>query len=240
MGVSITGQFDSKNARNETNLEVMKEHAIKINKEYAKNFGINESSSITCVKPSGTVSQLVNASSGMHTRYAPFYIRRVRISATDPLFKMMRDQGVPYKPEVGQTLDNATTYVLEFPIKSPANAKTNNGTTALEQLEHWKMVATKFTEHNPSNTIFVTEDEWLSVGAWVWENWDIIGGLSFLPKTDHVYELAPYEEITEKQYKELTKAMPKIDYDKLSEYENEDNTQGAKELACQGGTCEIV
>ena len=240
LGVSITGQFDSKNARNETTLEVMKEHAIKVNKEYARRFKINASMAVTCVKPSGTVSQLVNASSGMHPRYAPYYIRRVRIDANNSLFRMMKDQGIPFKPEVGQGVDTATTYVFEFPIKSPPNAKTNNGTTAMEQLEHWKMVATKFTEHNPSNTIFVSEDEWLDVGAWVWENWDLIGGLSFFPKTNHVYELAPYSEITKEEYKKLVKEMPEIDYSQLSKYELEDNTEGARELACAGNTCEIV
>ena len=241
LGVSITGQFDSKKVRNPATLETMREYAVKINKQYAKKFGINPSTSITCVKPSGTVSQLVNASSGMHPRYAPFYIRRVRISATDPLFKMLKDQGVPYKPEVGQVLDTANTFVLEFPIKSPDGAITSDELTALDQLEHWKVVKENYTEHNPSQTIHVKDDEWLDVGAWVYRNWDIIGGLSFLPKESHIYELSPYESITEKEYLGLSKAFPAIDFSKLSEYEKEDNTIGSKEVACGGnGTCEVV
>ena len=238
LGVSITGQFDSKSARNPTTLEVMKDHAIKVNKEYSKKFGISPATAVTCVKPSGTVSQLVNASSGMHPRFAQFYIRRVRINASDPLFKMVKDQGIPYKPEVGQAIDTATTFVLEFPIKSPPNTKTVNGTTAIKQLEHWKMVATKYTEHNPSNTIYVGEGEWLDTAAWLWHNWDIVGGLSFLPKIDHIYELAPYEEITEKKYKELVKSLPKIDFTQLPRYELGDSTQSPN--ACEGATCPII
>ena len=241
LGVSITGQFDCKKVRNPATLETMREYAVKINKQYAKRFGINPSVSITCVKPSGTVSQLVNASSGMHPRFSPYYIRRVRISATDPLFKMLKDQGVPYKPEVGQIEPTANTYVLEFPIKSPDGAITSTELTAIDQLEHWKMVKENYTEHNPSQTVYVGEDEWLDIGAWVWRNWDMIGGLSFLPKTNHVYELAPYTEITETQYNKLVKEMPKIDFSLLQNYEKEDNTIGAKEVACGGsGTCEIL
>ena len=241
LGVSITGQFDCKKVRNPATLETMREYAVKINKQYAKKFGINPSTSITCVKPSGTVSQLVNASSGMHPRYSPYYIRRVRISATDPLFKMLKEQGVPYKSEVGQVLDTANTFVLEFPIKSPDGAITANELTALDQLEHWKMVKENYTEHNPSQTVQVGDDEWLDVGAWVWRNWEKIGGLSFLPRENHIYELAPYESITETQYNQLVKEMPEIDFSKLSEFEKEDNTIGSKEVACGGnGTCELV
>ena len=240
LGVSITGQFDSKKVRNATTLEALKDYAIKINKQYAKKFGINPSASITCVKPSGTVSQLVNASSGMHPRYAPYYIRRVRISATDPLFRMLKEQGVPYKPEVGQILDTANTFVLEFPIKSPDGAITAGHITAIDQLEHWKMVKENYTEHNPSQTVYVSDDEWLKVASWIWDNWDLIGGLSFLPKQTHVYELAPYEEITETQYEQLVKSMPEIDFGKLAQYEVDDNTEGAKALACAGNVCEIT
>lgn len=238
LGVSITGQWDCKLTQNRETLEMMREHAVKTNKRYAKKFGINPSASITTVKPSGTVSQLVDASSGMHPRFAPYYIRRVRISATDPLFKLLRDQGIPHHPEVGQDVDNPYTYVLEFPIKAPKGSKTASETTAIDQLEHWKMVKEAYTEHNPSNTIYVKDEEWLEVGAWLLRNWDIVGGLSFLPKTNHVYELAPYEEITEEKYNELKKAMPKLDFTKLSEYEKEDNTE--KPLACEGATCTIT
>lgn len=240
LGVSITGQFDCKKVRNPATLETMKEYAVKINKQYAKRFGINPSVSVTCVKPSGTVSQLVNASSGMHPRFSPYYIRRVRISATDPLFKMLKDQGVPHKPEVGQVEPTVNTYVLEFPVKSPDGAITADEINATDQLEHWKMVKENFTEHNPSQTVYVGDDEWFDIGAWVWRNWDIVGGLSFLPKTSHVYELAPYTAITETQYDKLVKEMPEIDFSALEAYEKEDNTIGASEPACQGGTCEII
>lgn len=240
LGVSITGQYDCKRVRNETTLEAMRDYSVKINKQYAKRFGINHSTSVTCVKPSGTVSQLVDASSGMHPRHSEYYIRRVRISSTDPLFRMMKDQGFPYKPEVGQLEETATTFVLEFPIKSPDGAITSDDLNAIDQLEHWKMVKENYTEHNPSNTIYVKDDEWLSVGSWVWDNWDIIGGLSFLPKTNHVYELAPYESITKSEYEKLEKSTPKIDFSLLSKYEFEDNTVGSKELACSGNVCEVV
>lgn len=240
LGVSITGQFDCESSRDTSTLQVLKDYAIKINKEYAEKFNIQQSKSITTVKPSGTVSQLVDASSGMHPRFAPYYIRRVRISATDPLFKMLKQQGVPYSPEVGQEEGTATTYVLEFPIKSPKGAITNGNTSALNQLEHWKKVKINYTEHNPSNTIFVTDEEWLEVVNWVYNNWDIIGGLSFLPKHEHVYEKAPYTEITEEEYDKLASEMPKIDFSELSSYEHEDNTEGAKEVACAGNTCDII
>jgi hypothetical protein len=240
LGVSITGQYDSKEARNATTLSTLRDYAIKINKRYAKKLGINPSTSITTVKPSGTVSQLVNASSGMHPRHAPHYIRRVRISASDPLFLMMKAQGMPYQPEVGQTMEMANTFVFEFPIKSPRGSVTGDDMTALDHLEYWKMVKQNYTEHNPSITVSVAEDEWLRVGSWVWDNWEIVGGLSFLPKSNHVYQLAPYETITKEKYDELLEAMPELDFEVLSQYEYEDNTEGAKTLACAGSTCEIV
>lgn len=242
LGVSITGQFDCPAITGENGdkvLEAMREHAIKVNKQYAKRFGINESTAITTTKPSGTVSQLVNSSSGAHPRFSKYYIRRVRISSTDPLFKLMRDQGVPYYPEVGYTNDTAHTFVLEFPVASPRGAITNDDVTALAQLEHWKKLKVHYTEHNPSVTIYVGEDEWLEVGAWVWRNWESVGGLSFLPRTNHVYQLAPYEAITEERYKEMVDTFPKLDFSLLSQYETEDQTTGAKDLACSSGVCSI-
>jgi hypothetical protein len=176
----------------------------------------------------------------MHPRYAPYYIRRIRISATDSLFKMMRDQGVPYHPEVGQSKENATTYVFEFPIKAPKNAIVVKDLTAVDQLEYWKVVKLNYTEHNPSVTIYVAENEWIAVANWLYENWDIIGGLSFLPRDTHVYQLAPYEEINEKTYNEMIKKMPKIDFSKIITYEKVDETEAKKELACAGGMCEVV
>ena len=240
IGVSITGQWDCPVIRNEEMLRKMRKEVLKTNEIYAKRFGINTSTCTTCVKPSGTVSQTVDCSSGMHTRHAPYYIRRVRISATDSLFKMLRDQGVPYFPEVGQSASNATTFVLEFPIKAPKSSIYRDSQTAIEQLEFWKMVKLNYTEHNPSITVSVGEDEWILVANWVYENWDIVGGLSFLPRSEHVYQLAPYEEIDEKKYNELNERMRNIDFSKIITYEKHDETEAKKELACSGGTCEVV
>ncbi len=240
LGVSLTGQWDCPAVRNPETLKKLKNEVLKVNAIYAKRFGISISTCATCVKPSGTVSQTVDCASGMHTRYAPYYIRRVRISATDSLFKMLRDQGVPYFPEVGQAKENATTYVLEFPIKAPKNAVYKDDHSAIEQLEFWKMVKINYTEHNPSVTISVGEDEWITVANWVYENWDIVGGLSFLPRNEHVYQMAPYEEIDEKKYNELTEKMRNIDFSKIITYERHDETEVKKELACAGGVCEIV
>jgi ribonucleoside-triphosphate reductase len=239
LGVSITGQWDSKAVRTADVLEAMRAETIKTNKKYAQRFGINQSTAITCVKPSGTVSQTLGVASGMHPRHAPYYIRRIRISATDSLFKMLRDQGVPYHPEVGQTEAEASTFVLEFPVKSPDGAISKDDLTALDQLEHWKLVKEHFTEHNPSVTISVGEDEWIQVANWVYEHWDIVGGLSFLPRSNHVYQLAPYEEITKEQYVEMAKRFQHLDYGKLYAYERTDETDIKKELACVSGTCEI-
>lgn len=240
LGVSITGQWDSKILKkNEKLLQKLKEEVIKTNQEYAAKFGIKESTCTTCVKPSGTVSQLVDSSSGMHPRHSEYYIRRIRISATDSLFKMLKDQGIPYFPEVGQNKDTANTYVLEFPVKSPTKSVYKDDLTALQQLEHWKEVKVNYTEHNPSVTISVGEDEWIEVGNWVYKNWDIVGGLSFLPRSKHVYKLAPYEEIDKKTYEEMLKRFKNIDFSKIITYEKEDATEGSKELACTGGLCEL-
>lgn len=239
LGVSITGQWDSKLARDPKMLAKLRAEAIRINKLYAKRFGVNESTCVTCVKPSGTVSQTVDCASGMHPRHSQYYIRRVRISATDALFKMLKDQGVPYHPEVGQSMENANTYVLEFPVKSPKGAIFKDDISALDQLEHWKVVKQNFTEHNPSVTVSVGDDEWIDVAHWLYKNWEIVGGLSFLPRSNHVYQLAPYEAITEKQYTEMAKKMPEIDFSKIVTYELVDETEVKKELACVGGVCEI-
>jgi len=240
LGVSFTGLWDSPILRDATVLKELRDYAVEVNIKYAERFGINASTCVTCVKPSGNSSQLTDTSSGLHTRYAPYYIRRVRIANTDPLFKMMRVQAFPYKPEVGQDINTATTYVLEFPVKSPEGAQFKNSISALEQLEIWKMTKENFTEHNPSVTISVGESEWIDVANWVYKEWDIIGGLSFLPKEDHVYKLAPYEEITKEDYERLTAKLPTIDYSMMLEFELTDETNGAKELACIGDKCEIV
>lgn len=239
LGVSVTGQWDSEVARKPETLRAMRDVAVKTNAVYAKRFGIKQSLSVTAVKPSGTVSQTFNCSSGIHPRHSQYYIRRVRISATDSLFKMLKDQGVPYYPEVGQSKESASTYVLEFPVESPKGSVFKDYFSALQQLEYWKLVKLNYTEHNPSATISVGENEWIAVVDWIQKNWEIIGGLSFLPRFDHVYQLAPYETISRERYEEMKLAFPIIDYSKLVTYEQTDETEQKKELACVGGTCEI-
>lgn len=239
LGVSLTGQWDSKAARNPKILNKLRDESIRVNEEFAKKFSINPSTCITCVKPSGNLSQLVDSSSGMHPRHSPFYIRRIRIAATDPLFHMLRDQKFPHHPEVGQEPETATTFVLEFPTKAPEGAIYKNSLSALDQLKHWKIVKDNYTEHNPSVTVSVGDDEWLESANWLYTNWDQLGGLSFLPRNDHAYALAPYEEITEKKYRELLSKMPEIDFSHIVGYEKEDTTEMKKELACVGGLCDI-
>ncbi|MEK7463100.1 MAG: ribonucleoside-triphosphate reductase, partial [Patescibacteria group bacterium] len=224
---------------NKSVLKKLKDKAVSVNKIYAKKFGVSQSLAVTCVKPSGTVSQLADAASGLHPRYSPYYIRRVRISATDSLFKMLKDQKMPYCPEVGQSYNDATSYIFEFPIKAPKSAVYSKNLTAIEQLERWKMVKENYTEHNPSVTITIGKNEWLEAANWVYSNWDIVGGLSFLPREDYVYPMAPYEEITKEAYDEMAKKMPDIDFSQILLYEKDDETQGSKELACMGGKCEI-
>lgn len=239
LGVSITGQWDSPVVRKPEVMRKLKAEAIKVNKQYAKRFGINESTCVTCVKPSGTVSKTFDTASGMHPRHAQYYIQRIRISATDSLFKMLRDQGVPYYPEVGQNKDTANTYVLEFPVKAPDRSIFRNDITAIEQLEYWKMVKENFTEHNPSITISIGENEWIAVANWLYDNWEIIGGLSFLPRDNHVYQLAPYEDSDEKTFKELAERLKHVDFAKIVTYEAVDEIDSKNELACAGGVCSI-
>ncbi|PIY57767.1 MAG: ribonucleoside-triphosphate reductase [Candidatus Yonathbacteria bacterium CG_4_9_14_0_2_um_filter_47_74] len=240
LGVSLTGQWDCPAVRDAKVLQRLRDETVKVNKAYAKKFSINPSTCVTSVKPSGTLSQMVDCASGMHPRHSAYYIRRIRISATDPLFMMLKDQGIPHHPEVGQSRDTANTYVLEFPVKAPEGSIFKNDVTALDQLEHWKLVKQNYTEHNPSVTVSVGDDEWVAVANWLYSNWEIIGGLSFLPRNDFVYQLAPYEEITKEQYEELLKKFNDIDFAKIVTYEKQDATEVAKELACVAGTCEIV
>ena len=239
LGVSITGQWDCQAVRNEAVLSTLRDRALVVNKEYAKRFGVPASSSVTCVKPSGTVSQTVDAASGLHARHAAYYIRRVRISATDALFHMMKDQKVPYFPEVGQSVSSASTFVFEFPVKAPEGAVLKDDLSAIDQLEYWRKVKVNFTEHNPSVTISIGENEWIAVANWLYEHWDMIGGLSFLPRESHAYLLAPYEEITKERYEEMAANLPAIDFSQILLYEKEDSTDIKKELACSSGVCEI-
>lgn len=239
LGVSVSGQWDAPVVRDAKVLEKLKKEAIKYNETYAKKLGITPAKAVTCVKPSGTVSQTVDCASGMHPRFAPYYIRRVRISTTDSLFKMLKDQGVPYHPEVGQTLEDANTMVLEFPTKAPENSVFKDDVSAIDMLEHWKMVKESYTEHNPSMTVYVGDDEWIEVANWVYKNWEKVGGLTFLPRTNHVYRLAPYEEITKEKYEELKKRFEGVDYSKIVTYEKKDETEQKREAACAGGACEF-
>ena len=239
LGVSITGYYDNEIVRNDANLETLRQDAIAANKQYAKRFNANPSSAITCVKPHGNSGQLLGVGSGMHPWFAKYYIRRVRISVNDPLLKLAEEQGVPIFPEVGYSTSTATTMVLEFPVKAPDNAIVAKDVSALEMLHEWKRLKEHFTEHNPSVTIYASDDEWLGIANFVYENWDIVGGLSFLPRNDHVYQLAPYEEITKDEYERRLKELGTLDFSRLVIYEQYDQTTSAKEVACSAGVCEL-
>lgn len=252
LGVSLTGimghrvlggvddymEHDSGEWYLEEILEELRSTARETNEEWAGRFGIPASAAITCTKPSGTVSQLVGSSSGIHPWYAPYYIRTVRGDNKDPLTKLMKDEGIPNEPDV---MNPENTTVFSFPIKAPEGVPYTNSLTAIEHLELWKKYRTMFTEHNPSVTISVGEDEWLDVGAWVFKNFDYIGGVSFLPRSEHTYKQAPYQEISEEAYNEALANFPKeIKWDLLSAYELEDTTTGTQELACVSGQCDII
>lgn len=240
LGVSITGIIDCKllqDGYNKYLLEILKQTAIDTNKEWADILGIPQSTAITCVKPSGTVSQLVDSSSGIHARFAPYYIRTVRGDNKDPLTQFMIEQGVPNEPCV---LKPDTTTVFSFPQKSPEGAIYTKEYSALDQLQCWLNYQRYWCEHKPSVTIMVKEDEWLDVGAFVYKHFDEMSGVSFLPLDNHTYKQAPYQEITEEEYLELVDQMPQIEWKKLSDYEKEDNTKSSQSLACTGGVCELV
>jgi len=242
LGVSLTGIMDHKVLGSSTDklsewLEEMKGVAVKTNKAWAKKLGINQSAAITCVKPSGTVSQLVDSASGIHPRFSKHYIRRVRSDAKDPLAQYMSTAGFP----VEQDVMSPASLVFSFPVKSPKTSTTVKQVGAMEQLALWKAYQNHWCEHKPSITVYYTDDEFLQVSQWIWENFDLCSGISLLPYSDHVYQQAPYEEINAEQYKELVKAMPKdINWNDLENFEQEDNTTGSQELACVGGACEIV
>lgn len=239
LGVSITGYYDNEIVRNDDNLQLLRQTAVKMNVIYAKRFGSNQSTAVTCVKPHGNSGQLLGVGSGMHPWFSRYYIRRVRISVNDPLLQLAREQGVPIHPEVGYTENTAKTMVMEFPVKAPDGAVVADDVPALTMLEEWRRLKLHFTEHNPSVTIYVGDDEWIKVANFVYDNWEIVGGLSFLPRTDSVYELAPYEAISEQEYQQRLNDLGEIDFSKLVLYEYTDQTNGAKELACAGGSCEL-
>ena len=243
LGVSLTGIMDnplltSKNAGLEATLKELQNVAIETNADWAERLGIPVSAAITCVKPSGTVSQLVDSASGIHARHSEYYIRTVRGDNKDPLTQFMKDQGIPSEPCV---MKPEQTTVFSFPQKSPPNAVTRNDMTAVEQLEAWLVYQRHWCEHKPSVTISVRDSEWVQVGAFVYKHFDEMSGVSFLPHLDHVYEQAPYQDCTKQEYEEMLSFMPtNIDWAKLSDYESEDNTSGMQTLACSGDSCEIV
>ena len=239
LGVSLTGQMDNPTLMTSEALKALKSRVLRISRKASGILGTKMPAATTCVKPSGTVSQLVDSSSGVHPRFSEYYIRRYRIAARDPLFRLMRDSGIKATPEVGQKKKDATTWVLEFPVKSPKGCITRKDVSALDQLHHYKKLQHNWCEHNASMTVYVREDEWFEVGNWVYQNWDIINGVSFLPYDGGKYELAPYEEIDHRTYERLIKKLPIIDYKQLSQYELNDNTQGKAEYACVGDKCEI-
>lgn len=247
LGVSLTGIMDHPTLSGQEGLgdlgqlkrwlEELKSVAIETNQEWAARLGISPSAAITCVKPSGTVSQLVDSASGIHPRYSEFYIRTVRADKKDPLAQFMVDVGFPVEDDVTKPDHN---WVFSFPMKSPKESIMRDDMTALDQLELWKVYQEHWCEHKPSITVYVREHEWLDVGAWVYKHFDSISGVSFLPHTEHVYQQAPYQEIKKEEYLELVSKMPKeVDWGKLSEFESDDFTVASQELACVAGVCEI-
>ena len=216
-------------------LETLRQVSVDTNKLWADKLGIEQSTAITCVKPSGTVSQLVDSASGIHARFSPYYVRRVRQDVKDPLTQLLIEQGVPFEADV----TNPNNMVFSFPQKAPEGALCTKDMNAMRQLELNAVYEDSWTEHKVSQTVYYSDDEFLETMQWVWENLDKSSGVSFLPRTDHVYKQAPYEEITAEQYEELVKGLPEIDWSKLSDYESEDMTEGAQTLACVAGQCEI-
>ena len=245
LGVSLTGITDNeytngKTGKLEETLVELRQVAVDTAKEWAAKIGVPFSAAVTCVKPSGTVSQLVDAASGIHARHSPYYVRTVRADKKDPLAKMMLDAGFPVEDDVTKP-DH--TYVFSFPIKSPENAIYRSDMNAIQQLELWLSYQRHWCEHKPSITVSVREEEWPEVGAWVWKHFDEMSGVSFLPFSDHVYAQAPYQDCTKEEYETILAGMPKnVDWSKLSEYENRDTTVGSQELACSAaaGGCEIL
>jgi ribonucleoside-diphosphate reductase alpha chain len=244
LGVSLTGIMDSKITNGKASLtslpevlQELKSVAVDTNLKYSKELGINQSTAVTCIKPSGTVSQLTDSASGIHARHNPYYVRTVRGDKKDPLTRMMMDEGFPVEDDV---MNPSHTSVFSFPVKVDKNAVFRTDMSAIEQLELWKVYQENWCEHKPSVTISVKEDEWLEVGAWVYKNFDFMSGVSFLPFSEHTYKQAPYQDCTKEEYEILLQRMPKkVEWEKLAEYEQTDMTIGAQELACAAGFCEI-
>lgn len=250
LGVSLTGIMDNKFFSNMASkkefkewstdydnlndiLNYLRKYIKKINKEYSEKLGINKAGQTTLIKPSGTVSILTGTSSGIHPRYSKFFIRRVRQDLKDPLTKLMINEGIPYVEENDKV-------IFSFYIKSPKHSVLQKDMNALSQLELWKIYKENWCDGNPSQTVYYTDDEFFSVADWIWLNWDLIGGLSFFPKDDHIYDNAPLEEITKEEYELQIKTFPDINWDKLPDYEITDNTTSSQILACSGDSCEIL
>lgn len=239
LGVDITGQMDSPIAQDAQIKRQLREIATEVNRTTAQALGINASASITCVKPSGNSSQFLNCSSGLHSRWAPYYVRNVRVATHSPIYKVLRDAAVPMDPENGQTVENANTWVIHFPMKSPDGAITRNQRSAIEQCEFWLQNKLYWTDHNPSCTVTYKPDEVIDLMKWVWDHREQIGGLSFLPSFDAQYAQMPYTEISKDEYERLAGEFPEIDFSRVWRYEEQDLTTAAQELACVGGICEV-
>lgn len=239
LGVDINGQLDSPIAQDADVQRRLREVAVQVNRGVATQLGINQSAAVTCVKPSGNSSQLLNCSSGIHTRWAPYYVRNVRVAAHSPVYKVMRDAGAPMDPENGQTPEDANTWVLHFPVRSPEGAITRKDRTAIQQCEYWLQNKLGWTEHNPSVTITYQPHEVLDLMKWVWEHRDYLGGITFLPAFDAMYDQMPYVDIDAHEYEKLAEHFPAIDFSKLYRYEEEDLTTAAQELACLAGVCDV-
>ena len=244
LGVSLTGIMDHEILSDPDSvalpsiLEELRDVAIQTNKVWSEKLGVNQSVAITCVKPSGTVSQLVDSASGIHPRFSEYYIRTVRADQKDPLAIFMKEQGFPCEPDV---MKPDSGYVFSFPMKSPEGATTVKEVGAMDQLRLWKIYQDHWCEHKPSITVYYKDEEFLEAGQWLYNNFDSVSGISFLPYSDHTYKQAPYQEITKEQYEEALEQMPEdVNWSMLSVYEEDDNTSGTQTMACTGNSCEMV
>jgi ribonucleoside-diphosphate reductase alpha chain len=239
LGVDLNALMDCAAARRPWIQSALRYYAVLVNEQYAARLGINKAASVTCVKPSGNSSTLLNTSSGLHPRWSEYYIRNVRVSAHSPLKSVLEASGVPMSPENGQIKETATTFVAHFPVKSPEGAITKDDLTAIDKCNYWLQVKNNWTTHNPSVTITYNDDEVIDIAKWIYEHQDVIGGMAFLPHSDSSYDQMPYEEITEKDYVSLIDGFPLIDFSKIHLYELEDMTTAAQELSCMSGQCEF-
>lgn len=246
LGVSMTGIMDNAITNGSLGkdkltkmLNSVRDYTVEVNTEWADKIGINKSAAITCVKPSGTVSCLVDSASGIHTRHSEYYIRTARTDKKDPLYAFLKDSGMPVEDDY---LKPESTAVVSFPISAPEGSVTRKDMTAIQQLETWLLYQTEWCHHKPSVTINVKDDEWPEVGAWVWKHFDELSGVSFLPFSNHTYKQAPYTEVTKEVFDKWVEdhPMPLLDWSKLQDYEKEDHTTGTQQYACSAGVCEII